>query len=113
MQFGRALDRIISMVVHADPRFGPVQFIKLDIADGFYRVWLRIEDIPKLAVTIPSLPGEAPLVALPLALPMGWTESPPAFCAVTETVADLANERLLHTFQQPYLKLMNLVPSAA
>jgi len=94
MQFGRALDRIISQVVHADPRFGPVRFIKLDIADGFYRVWLRVEDVPKLAVTIPSLPGEAPLVALPLALPMGWTQSPPAFCAVTETVADLANARL-------------------
>ena len=94
MQFGRALDRIISQVVHADPRFGPVQFIKLDIADGFYRVWLRVEDVPKLAVTIPSLPGEVPLVALPLALPMGWTQSPPAFCAVTETVADLANARL-------------------
>jgi hypothetical protein len=34
------------------------------------------------------------LVAFPLALPMGWTQSPPYFCALTETVADVANERL-------------------
>ena len=111
MQFGRALDRIITLVVHADPRFGPVRFIKLDIADGFYRVWLRIEDIPKLAVTIPSLPGEAPLVALPLALPMGWTQSPPAFCAVTETVADLANARLRRTARSSPHRLDSLADS--
>ena len=35
--------------------------------------------------------GETPLIALPLVLPMGWTESPPAFCTVTETITDLAN----------------------
>ena len=31
---------------------------------------------------------------------MGWTESPPAFLGATETIADLANARLL---QYPYL----------
>lgn len=98
MQFGRALERTIAQVVHSNPKFGPVQFLKIDIADGFYRVWLRLEDVPKLAVAIPSPPGDAtgPLVALPLSLPMGWTQSPPAFCAVTETIADVANARLRH-----------------
>jgi hypothetical protein len=94
MQFGRALERIIANVVHSDPKFGPVRFLKIDIADGFYRVWLRVPDIPKLAVSIPSLPGEPALVALPLSLPMGWTQSPPLFSAVTETIADVANMRL-------------------
>ena len=95
MQFGHTLERLLVQVVHANPQFGPVQFFKLDIADGFYRVWLRAEDVPILAVSIPALPGEPPLLALPLALPMGWTQSPPAFCAVTETIADHANT-LLH-----------------
>jgi hypothetical protein len=94
MQFGRTLERLINQVVRADPRYGPVQFFKIDIADGFYRVWLTIHDIPTLAVVIPSMPNEPELIALPLALPMGWTQSPPAFCAVTETIADLTNERL-------------------
>jgi hypothetical protein len=95
MQFGRALKRIITQIVKADQRFGPVEFIKIDIADGSYRIWVKAEDIPKkLGVAIPHLDGEEPLVAFPLALPMGWTQSPPYFCAMTETVADLANERI-------------------
>ena len=105
MQFGRALERIITQVVHSNPRFGPVRFLKIDIADGFYRVWLQVEDVPTLAVTIPSLPHEPHLLALPLALPMGWTQSPPAFCAVTETIADLANRRLRRRAPRPAMPI--------
>ena len=92
MQFGRALECLITKVVHADPRYGPVKFIKIDIADGFYRIWIRAHDIPKLGVVFPSLAGEEPLIAFPLVLPMGWTESPPYFCAATETATDIANQ---------------------
>ena len=94
MQFGRTLERLIRHIVHSNPKFGPVQLIKIDIADGFYRVWVRLDDVPKLAVAIPHRSPEPPLLALPLALPMGWTQSPPYFCAVTETIADLTNQRL-------------------
>jgi hypothetical protein len=45
---------------------------------------------------LPYNPGEDPLSALPLLLPMGWTESPPYCCVLTETVIDLVNERLGH-----------------
>ena len=38
--------------------------------------------------------GSEPLVALPLALPMGWVESPPYFTSVTEA-CDLLNDSLL------------------
>ena len=94
MQFGRALQRVCTTVVKANPRYGPVAMAKIDIADGFYLVGLRIEDIPKLGVTLPTLPGSVPLVAFPLALPMGWVESPPYFTALTETACDLANAQL-------------------
>jgi hypothetical protein len=95
MQFGRALERYIRYIVMADPQYGPIKMIKVDISDGFYRVWLRLEDIAQLGVAFPSLDGEEPLIALPLALPMGWKNSPPIFCTVTETIADVANQRLL------------------
>ena len=95
MQFGRALERIITQVVYADPRYGPVQFIKIDLSDGFYQIKVRAADIPKLGVSFPALGDESPLVAFPLSLPMGWTESPPYFCAFTETIADVANARIL------------------
>jgi hypothetical protein len=94
MQFGRTLQRIMSQIVHADPSYGPVKLGKIDIADGFYRVWLQFRDIPKLGVALPMAPGEEPLVAFPLALPMGWVESPPYFTALTETACDLANAKL-------------------
>ena len=94
MQFGKALPRLVSAIVNANPAAGPVYMMKVDVADGFYRNWLKTEDIPKLAVAFPTKPGEDPLVAFPTVLPMGWVESPPHFCVGTETVADLANKQL-------------------
>ena len=94
MQFGRALPRILQKIHDANPRFGPVQMAKIDIADGFYRIGIRPSDALKLAVLFPTRRGEEPLVGVPLTLPMGWKESPPAFCTATETAADLANELL-------------------
>ena len=68
---------------------------KIDIADGFYRVWLRAGNIPKLGVVLPTTPGQPPIIAFPLTLPMGWVESPPSyFTVLTETACDLANAHL-------------------
>ena len=67
----------LRQIVEANPQHGPVYLLKIDIADGFYRIWLNANDIPTLAVSIPLLSGTTPLLALPLVLPMGWTESPP------------------------------------
>ena len=94
MQFGHALDRYLREILLADPELGPVYLLKLDISDGFYRIDLAIDDIPKLGVVFPTRPGEEPLVAFPLVLPMGWKNSPPVFSAATETAADIANENL-------------------
>ena len=94
MQFGHTLDRILHELLLADLSLGPNYLLKLDISDGYYRVNLNISNIPKLGVVFPTLPGEEPLVAFPLVLPMGWTNSPPCFCAATETATDLANDSL-------------------
>lgn len=100
MQFGHALDRILREILLADPTLGPVHLIKLDISDGFYRIGLSIPDIPKLGVVFPTPPGAKPLIAFPLVLPMGWTNSPPVFSTATETIADLANQ-WLRTLRAP------------
>ena len=72
MQFGRALQRILQAILHADPRFGPVYLIKVNIADGFYRVWVNTGDIPKLGVVFPTLPNTEPLAGcLPSCAPHG------------------------------------------
>jgi hypothetical protein len=94
MQFGRALHRILCMILEAHPRFGPVYVSKVDIANGFYRVWLLPSDIPTLGVALPIAGNEEPMTGFPLALPMGWVNSPPYFTAATETITDLANAAL-------------------
>jgi hypothetical protein len=85
-----------------------VYLSKVDIADGFYHIWVRTIDAPKLDVLFPSTDGEAYLIGFPLALSMGWTEPPKIFTAATETVADLTNVELSsgtifgpHTLEAP------------
>ena len=108
MQFGQALRRILQRLVQANPKFGPVHMIKVDISDGFYRVHLNPSDVPALGVAFPPAPDGTPLVAFPLALPMGWVLSPPFFSAATETIADLANQRLTSHYQPPHHRLESL-----
>ena len=113
MQFGRALDRILYKLRHSNRRFGPVHMIKVDIADGFYRMWVSASCVPTLGVVFPHLPGEEPLVAFPLVLPMGWVSSPPYFCALTETIADLANTKLWDQNWRPSKHKLSCVADAA
>ena len=93
MQFGKALQRVLQTLVRANPRYGPVKLGKIDISDGFYRIGLQPSHVPRLGVILPHQ-GTQSYVALPLALPMGWVESPPYFTAATETACDLTNHML-------------------
>jgi hypothetical protein len=113
MQFGHALDRILHKIYHANRRFGPVHLIKVDVADGFYRIRVAPSHMPVLGVSFPSFPGEEPLVAIPLVLPMGWVSSPPFFCAVTETAADIANLHLQYPNLHPSLHPLSTVADTA
>ena len=94
MQFGRALERVLRKIRRANRRYGPTYMIKVDIADGFYRLFVSATTTAALGVVFPHHSDEEPLIAFPLVLPMGWVGSPPFFCALTETATDLANHRL-------------------
>jgi len=71
MQFGRALNRILYKTLRANDRFGPVYMSKIDLSDGFYRLWIKPEDTIKLTVLLPMRPGDPPFIGIPLANPMG------------------------------------------
>ena len=111
MQFGRALDHILHSILTADPRHGPVYLMKHDVADGFYRLFLQPHACLSLAMVVPVAEGEPSLVAIPLALPMGWAESPPYFCATTETVVDLVNQAVGDRWHPPKHRLEELAAS--
>jgi hypothetical protein len=65
-----------------------ILFSKLDISDGFWRlvVWA---DSFNFAYVLPQLAGKPVRIVVPSAVRMEWAESPPLFCAVTETARDL------------------------
>jgi hypothetical protein len=113
MQFGWSLEQILREILFANPAHGPVHMIKLDISDGFYQIGLNIDDIPKLGVVFPMLLGVEPLIAFPLVLPMGWTNSPPNFSTATETIADIANVQLSLGWLLPSHPLDDLAASVS
>ena len=113
MQFGRAFERILHKIRRANRRFGPTYMIKVDIADGFYRLFVSAPTIATLGVVFPQYEDEEPLVAFPLVLPMGWVGSPPFFCALTETATDLANHRLRNKAWTPAPHRLSQIADAA
>ena len=79
--------------MHTDPARGTVFMAKTDLSDAYMRVWIRFEDVAKLAFVVPPLLGDTePLIGFHLSLPMGYVKSTPYFCIVMETIADLVNE---------------------
>ena len=81
MQFGCSLQRLLTSIAHANPGYGPPKLPQIDIADGFYRVWLHWSDIPKLGVVLPSH-GGTPLIVFRLPFPWGeWKATPTSSCS--------------------------------
>ena len=91
MQFGETLPRLLQALAFAYLTYMPVYLAKHNLSDGFCQLHLSLNSILPLAVLPPTPPSEAPLVALPLAVTMGWIRAPPSFCTTTETATDLAN----------------------
>lgn len=102
MQFGGALHRLLHKVRHANPKHGKVYISKYDLKDGFYRIHLRPSQCPSLAVVLPEYEGMPRLVAVPLVLTMGWTNSPPTFCSVSESICDLAASQFYKRHAPPH-----------
>ena len=113
MQFGRALERVLHRIRRANRRFGPTYMIKVDIADGFYRLFVSAPTVAALGVVFPHHADEEPLVAFPLVLPMGWVGSPPFFCSLTETSTDIANQRLADPHWKPETHRLSQVADLA
>jgi len=106
MQFGTALQRILQKIAYCNPNFGPPLIAKIDLADGYYCIPLCSMAALELAVVLPNDQLPEPLIGLPLSLPMGWSYSPPYFCAFTETCTDLANTIQVPSPTHPYKHIL-------
>ncbi|MEM7495226.1 MAG: hypothetical protein AAF471_03635 [Myxococcota bacterium] len=92
-QIGFVLPRIIYHLADAPRAAGPVSFVKFDIKDGYWRVMVEPDRAVNFAFVIPRTDDNQPVeLFVPYALQMGWRESVPYFCAVSETGRDVAQE---------------------
>ena len=92
---------------------------KQDVKDGFYRLYLQALACLRMAIVLPKYEGEAQLLAIPMACTMGWVQSPPTFCTMSETICDLSNQALArlgsqaepHRLEEPAAAQDDLSPS--
>jgi hypothetical protein len=92
-QLGNCLKRLTAHMADNHNKNLPFMFCKLDIKDGFWRMRVSNDDAWNFAYVLPSLykdieEDEIELV-IPNSLQMGWCESPPFFCAGSETARDV------------------------
>ena len=90
-QMGHTLQRIIHAFAQADPD-AKIFMAKWDIKDGFWRLDCAEEEDWNFCYVLPQPPGEPIKLVVPKALQMGWIESPPYFCAASETGRDVATQ---------------------
>ncbi len=66
-----------------------ILFSKLDISNGFWHLVVQEADSFNFAYVLPQQAGKPVRIVVPSAVQMGWVESPPLFCAITESARDL------------------------
>ena len=90
-QLGYSLQRIIHAFAQTEPD-ERVFMAKWDIKDGFWRLDCQEGEEWNFAYVLPQEPGKPIKLVVPTSLQMGWIESPPYFCAASETGRDVAQD---------------------
>jgi len=92
VQLGPALKCLIALMAANRSKGKPFRFAKLDIKDGFWRMVVGKEDAWNFCYVLPSENNNIDVdeieIVVPNELQMGWCESPPFFCAASETARD-------------------------
>lgn len=90
-QLGHSSKRVIHAFVEAEKE-EKIYMAKWDIQDGFWRLSCREGDEYNFAYVLPQAAGKPVRLVIPTLLQMGWVESPPFFCVVSETARDVATD---------------------
>ena len=88
-QIGHSLKRIIHAFAEAGDE-DKIFMAKWDVKDGFWRLQCREGEEWNFAYVLPAAEGTPTRLVVPTSLQMGWIESPPYFCAASETARDVA-----------------------
>ena len=90
-QLGHSLSRIIHAFAKTD-NDAKIFMAKWDIKDGFWQLDCQEGKEWKFAYALPQEEGKPTKLVVPTSLQMGWIESPPYFCAASETGRDVAQQ---------------------
>ncbi len=88
-QLGHSLKWLIHAFAEADDD-AVILLAKWDIQDGFWRLNFREGEEWNFCYVWPQALGKPRCLVVPTSLQMGWVESPPYFCAASETARDVA-----------------------
>ena len=90
-QIGHSLKRIIHAFAEAEEG-DKIFMAKWDVKDGFWRLQCREGEEWNFSYVLPQEEGKPIRLVVPTSLQMGWIESPPYFCAASETARDVAEQ---------------------
>ncbi len=88
-QLGHALSWIIHAFAKADDD-AKIFMAKWDVKDGFWQIDCEVGKEYNFAYVLPQNKGKPITLVISTSLQMRWVESPPYFCAATETARDIA-----------------------
>ena len=78
-----------------NPSLGPVYPGKVDLANAYMRLQVKMEDVPSVVFLIPNkAPSNQQLVGSHLSLPMAYIDMEPYFYMDTKTVANFSNREI-------------------
>jgi hypothetical protein len=97
-ELGNVLKRIVHTMASNHDINQPFVFSKCDIKDGFWRMVVNHHDAWNFCYVLPCKNKKNNIdnvqIVVPHSLQMGWCESPPFFCAATETGRDIIDKML-------------------
>ena len=109
-ELGNVIPRIIWQMAKAPDTGVPILFSKIDLKDGYWRMVVDESDAWNFAYVLPPLnPTDEVELVIPDSLQMGWSESPPFFCAATETARDIAEASFLSSSPPPAHPMEDIV----
>jgi hypothetical protein len=77
MQFNTMLHWVLNAILRADPYYGHIYLIKINITNSFYCQHLVCHQILALRVAIPLGLEGILIIVFPFMFPMGWVENFP------------------------------------
>ena len=107
-QLGSTLKRLVAVMADNYNLEFTFLFTKLDIADGFWHLMVSHLQSRNFCYVLPTTDGHNTELVVPTALQMVWCESPPFFCAGSETARDIISDLVKEKKHSPGTSLKRL-----